>query len=78
MSFFALIPFRPLPGSSTLAVTRSIFDMMLIQGTSRFTIADIADMTPLTDVRCSHVVVSDKKPHLKNLYLSSMNCDSIR
>ena len=47
ISFFVLIPLRPLPLSSTFVVTRSIFDMMLIQGTSRLTIADMAERTPL-------------------------------
>ena len=30
--------------------TRSIFDMMFIHGTSRFTMADIAERTPLATV----------------------------
>lgn len=30
--------------------TRSILDMMFIQGTSRLTIADIADSTPLDKI----------------------------
>ena len=47
ISFFVLIPLRPLPLSSTFVVTRSIFDMMFIQGTSRLTIADMAERTPL-------------------------------
>jgi hypothetical protein len=37
----------PLEGSSLFSVTRSIFDIMLIQGISRLTIADMADKTPL-------------------------------
>ena len=47
ISFIVLIPLRPLPLSSTFVVTRSIFDMMLIHGISRFTIALIAERTPL-------------------------------
>lgn len=48
MSFLRRMPFlAPDDGSSVLAVTRSILDMMLIQGISRFTIADMADSTPL-------------------------------
>jgi len=42
------IPLRPPPaGSSGLGRTRSIFDMTLIQGISRLTMADMADKTPL-------------------------------
>jgi hypothetical protein len=41
-------PLRPpAAGSSGLGRTRSIFDITLIQGTSRLTIADMADKTPL-------------------------------
>lgn len=47
MSFFARMPLRPLPLSSELLVTRSIFDMMFTQETSKLTIADIALRTPL-------------------------------
>ena len=47
ISRFVRTPFLPLPESLVLVVTRSILDMMFIQGTSRFTIADIADKTPL-------------------------------
>ena len=47
MSFRALIPLRPLAASFSLLVTKSIFDMMLIHGISRFTIALIAERTPL-------------------------------
>ena len=47
ISFRIRIPLRPLPGSSVFVVTRSILDMMLIQGTSRLTIADMAERTPL-------------------------------
>lgn len=49
MSFLARIPFLPPAGSSGLLVTKSIFDMTFIQGISRFTIADIADKTPLRE-----------------------------
>jgi len=108
------MPFRPpAEGSSLLGRTRSILDMTLIQGISRFTIADIADRTPLS--KCSvkarektigigartgcatnavgrgqYGVVEARTPpsevrcaceagvYLKNLYLSSMNCDSSR
>lgn len=47
MSFLVRIPFRPLPLSSMLAVTRSILDMIFSHGTSRLTIADMAESTPL-------------------------------
>jgi hypothetical protein len=41
-------PLRPPPaGSSGLGRTRSIFDMTLIHGISRLTMADMADKTPL-------------------------------
>jgi hypothetical protein len=41
-------PLRPpLVGSSVFGRTRSIFDMTLIQGISRLTMADMADKTPL-------------------------------
>src|ERR1700720_1455907 len=44
------IPFLAPPvGSSEFSVTRSILDIMLIQGISRLTMADIADNTPLHD-----------------------------
>jgi hypothetical protein len=43
-----LKPFlAPPDGSSAFEVTRSILDIIFIQGISRFTIADIADNTPL-------------------------------
>ena len=41
------IPFRPAAGSSALPDTKSIFVMILIQGSSKFTMEDIADITPL-------------------------------
>ena len=48
MSFFCRIPLRALLDSSEdLAITRSILDMIFIQGISRLTIADMADSTPL-------------------------------
>ena len=41
-------PLRPpAAGSSGLGRTRSIFDITLIQGISRLTMADMADKTPL-------------------------------
>ena len=41
-------PLRPPPaGSSGLGRTRSIFDITLIHGISRLTMADMADKTPL-------------------------------
>lgn len=47
MSFLRLMPFLPLASSSLFAVTRSIFDMIFIQGTSRLIMADMAESTPL-------------------------------
>ncbi len=47
ISFRVRMPFRPLPLSSMLVVTRSILDMIFIHGTSRLTIADMAESTPL-------------------------------
>ena len=71
-------PFRPPDeGSSGLGSTRSIFDMTLIHGISRLTIADIADITPLYQIS-THVSTTTGGTDLKNLYLSSMNCDSSR
>lgn len=45
MSYPASLP--PDDESSVLAITRSLLNMMLIQGISRSTIADIAVRTPL-------------------------------
>lgn len=53
ISFLPRTPLRAPPegdGSSTFWVTKSILDIMLIQGISRFTIADIAERTPLEDI----------------------------
>lgn len=57
MSFFVRMPFRPLPLSSELLVTRSIFDMMFTQETSKLTMADIALRTPLYIGKCSHQII---------------------
>lgn len=46
------IPLRPPAGSSEVPLTRSIFDMMLIHGISRLTIADMAERTPLHIRKC--------------------------
>ena len=52
ISFRCRMPFLAPPDwSSELAVTKSIFDMILIHGISRLTIADIADSTPLVQTR---------------------------
>lgn len=64
MSFRARMPFLPLAGSSTLLVTKSIFDMTFIQGTSRLTIADIAESTPLHNKQ--HVRVTLIEKHWRN------------
>jgi hypothetical protein len=47
MSFRVRNPLRPLAGSLDFVLTRSIFDITLIQGISKLTIADIAESTPL-------------------------------
>ena len=47
ISFLDRIPLRPPAGSFVLLLTRSILDMTLIHGISRFTMADIAESTPL-------------------------------
>jgi hypothetical protein len=76
-----LLPRKPFlappDGSSGFEVTKSIFDMMFIQGISKLTMADMADRTPLGAVE-KRVKRSCRAPYLKNLYLSSINCDSIR
>src|ERR1700722_9858892 len=80
ISLRSLTPFLPPSfGSSRLAVTRSILDMTLIHGISRFTIADIAESTPLgCSLRFRATSAAICITDLKNLYRSSMNCDSIR
>jgi hypothetical protein len=50
MSRFPRFPFLGSNVSDDDPETRSILDMMFIQGTSRLTIADIADSTPLDKI----------------------------
>jgi hypothetical protein len=68
-----LTPFRASP------LTRSILDMILIHGTLKFTMEDMADMTPLYIVFVRPVTTfQSESSYLKYLYLSSINCESSR